>query len=123
MILQDALSLAKFRNCGWLDYFQKLDSFNEDIALEFAQKLSYSKAMVKGLEVIVIEERIVEVIGFSAEGEPYPISKDARLARAEFTEPSDPPLVVDKKGTRRTSLPEKWKQVVYIIKYITCEGR
>lgn len=35
VILQDALFLAEFKNCGWLDYFLKLDSFNEDIALEF----------------------------------------------------------------------------------------
>lgn len=52
VILQDALSLAEFRNCGWLDYFLKLDSFNVDIALEFAQTLSNGKEMVKGLEVI-----------------------------------------------------------------------
>lgn len=123
VILQDALSLAKFMNCGWLDYFLKLDSFNEDIALEFAQTLSDGKEMVKGLEFMATEETIVEVIGLSIEGESYPTSRNVRSARENFTKPSDPPPVVDKQGTRRTSLLENWKQVVvYIIKYITYEG-
>lgn len=79
--------------------------------------------MVKGLEFIAIEERIVEVIGFPAKGVPYPTFKDARSAREEFTKLSDPLLVVDMQGTRRTSLPKKWKQVaIYITKYISCEG-
>lgn len=59
--------------------------------------------------MIATEERIAEVMGLPANGEPYPTSRDARSARVEFTEPTDPPLVVDKQGTRRTLLPEKWK--------------
>jgi len=74
----------------------KLNGFDENVALEFAQTLSEGKAMVKGLEVLAIEEIIVEVIGLPVDGKNYPVTRDARSARAEFTEPGDPPLIVDK---------------------------
>jgi len=95
-LLQDALSQVEFRNCGWMDYFLKLNGFNENIAFEFAQTLSDGKAMVRGSEVLATEERIAEVTGLPIHGEEYPVSKDARLARAEFTKPRDPPLTIDK---------------------------
>lgn len=115
--------MAEFRNCRWLDYCLKLDSYDEDIAQEFAQTFSEGKIVVKGLEVIVTEERIVEVMGLLVDGEPYPTTKDLRSAKAEFIEPSDLPLVVDKHGTKRNSLPKPWRQVpVHIVKYITCDG-
>lgn len=94
--MYDAPYLAEFRNCGWLDYFLKLDSYNEEIGHEFAQTFFEGKAVVKGLEVIVTKERIMEVTGLPASGEPYPTTKDARFSRAEFIEPNDPPLVVNK---------------------------
>lgn len=122
VILQEDVCLEKFQNYGWLDYL-KLQSFIEDIATEFAQTFSNGKAMVKGLEVVVTEERIAEIIGLSIDGEPYPTSRDARTVRVKFIEPGDPPLVVDKQGARRTLLLDKWMHaVMHICKYITCEG-
>lgn len=86
--------------------------------------MSKGKATVKGLEVIATEERIAEVIGFPVDGENYPASKDTKSTRSKFTEPNDPPLSIDKQGVKRMSLPEPWKQIaIYVIKYITCEGR
>lgn len=50
--------------------------------------------------------------------------KDVRSTRAEFTHPADGPLIVDKQGTRQTSLPTKWPQVAfYVMEYITYDGR
>lgn len=57
-LLQYAQCLAKFQKCGWIDYFLKLDGFNEGISLEFSKTFSEGKAIVKGLEVVAIEERI-----------------------------------------------------------------
>lgn len=70
------------------------------------------------------KERIVEVSRLPVEGEHYPSFRDVRLARAEFIVHGDPPISVDKLGTKRTSFPKPWKQaVVYIIRYVTCKGR
>lgn len=74
----------------------KLNSYNEDIAHEFAQTFAEGKEVVKGLEEIVTEEIIAEVIDLLVDGEPYPATKYARSSRAEFIKPSYPPLVVDK---------------------------
>lgn len=79
---------------------------------------------MKGLEIVATTERIVEATGLLAEGEHYLVSRDARLARVEFTIHGNPPINIDKQGMKRTSLPKPWKQATtYIIRYITCEGR
>lgn len=58
------------------------------------------------------------------DGEKYLESKNARSTRVNFTKHRDPSLIVDKKGTRRLSSPNQWRQVaVYVVKYLTCEGR
>lgn len=80
--------------------------------------------MVKDSKVIEIEEVIEKVTGLPADDEKCLESKDARSSRDRFIKPHDPPLSVDKKGTKRLSLPIKWNQmVVYVIKYLTCEGK
>lgn len=69
------------------------------------------------------KERIVEVTGLPIDGEHYPIFRDSRSTRAEFIVHGDPPISVGKHDAKRTSLPKPWKQtVVFIIRYITCEG-
>lgn len=68
----------------------KLDGFDEGIALKFSEMFSEGRATVKGLEVVATEERIIEVTGLPSDGENYPTSRDAKLARAEFTKPNDP---------------------------------
>lgn len=68
VLLQDAQCLAKFRNCRWSDYFLRLDVFDKNIALEFTHTFSEGKATVKGLEVVVTEERIIEVTRLPIDG-------------------------------------------------------
>lgn len=106
IILQDQICEPKFRQYCWMDYFLKLNGFDNDIALEFSQTFSNGEAMVKGLKVNAIEEHIAEVSRLPMEGEKYPESEYARFAREKFSRPRDPPLNVDKRETRRLSLPE-----------------
>lgn len=102
----------------------KLTEFNEEIVREFTSILSDGEAQVKGLRVVVTEEWIAEVTGLPTNGENYPESKDACSAREEFTRQGDPPLVIDIWGARRESLPPEWRAVeLYVLKYLTCEGR
>lgn len=124
VLLQDQVCKLEFCNSGWLNYFLKLTEYNEDVAREFICTFSDGEAGVKGLRVITIGELIVKVMGLPTDREKYPKTKDARSARVEFTQPDDSPLVKDKQGTRRESLPPKWKaKTLYIMKYLTCEGR
>lgn len=59
----------------------------------------------------------------SRDGELFPETKDAQSAHVEFTCPKDRPLIVDKQGARRMSLPEIWQlATLHLMKYLTCEG-
>lgn len=85
VLLQDQDCELIFHNSGWLDYFLKLTKFNEEISRELTYTLSDGEAQLKGLRVVVIEERIAELTGLPTVGEKYPESKDACCARVEFT--------------------------------------
>lgn len=46
-----------------MDYFLKLNEFENDIALEFSQNFANGEVMMKGLKVIAREEQITKVSG------------------------------------------------------------
>lgn len=74
--------------------------------------------------MIVIEERIIEVIGLPIVGEHYPNTHDVRLARAQFTIPSNPQMDITKQGYKTMSLLPPYNELaMQIIRYFTCEVR
>ena len=52
-----------FFDVGWDIYFDRLQGFDGGITMEFALNLEENHSRVRGLEVPVIEEVIVEVSG------------------------------------------------------------
>lgn len=107
-LLQDVVCEHYFRNHDWLHYFLKIKDFNDEIAVEFMHSFDEGEATVKRLRVIATEQQIAEVIGLLQEGDLFPESKDARSVKAEFTISTNRPLMVDRQGTRRVSLPAHW---------------
>lgn len=81
-LLQDGVCEHYFRNHGWLDYFLKIKDHNEEIAVEFMHSFDEGEATIKGLRVISMEQRIVEVTRLLQEGELFSESKDTRSVRA-----------------------------------------
>lgn len=58
MLLQDPLCESEQRRCGWIDYFLKVNGFNNDIFMEIPHTFLNGEAMVKGLKVISKKEWI-----------------------------------------------------------------
>lgn len=56
-----------FQKLGWIDYFQKLDGFDEEITMAFAANLKENdeKSITKerGLKIKLTEETMILVIG------------------------------------------------------------
>ena len=76
------------------------------------------------MTVVAIDEKVVEVTRSPEMGEHYPNVHDARLARAHFFIPTDPPLDITKQGCKRMSLLPPYNELaIHIIRYFTCEGR
>ena len=54
--------LAIFQAAGWLEFFERLDGFNQEAALQFALNLTDTHSEVWGLHIEVSEAIISEVI-------------------------------------------------------------
>lgn len=124
IFLTDVEFIGWFHVCGWQKYFLKLTEFDEEVATQFTNTFKEGEENVWGLIVLAIEEWIEEVIGFPTVGENYPNEHDAMSSRAQFTLSANCPFKVNKKGYKCVSLPSPFDELeVYIIRYLTCEGR
>jgi hypothetical protein len=52
-----------FEQAGWLNYFRRLQWYNEQQVLQFAQNLQEDHSIVAGVRISVTEEDIAEVSG------------------------------------------------------------
>lgn len=57
-------SLEIFQNVCSLAYFEKMQGFNEQISLEFAQALNEQGSLVRGVSIVITEEVIAKVMSF-----------------------------------------------------------
>jgi hypothetical protein len=113
-----------FENAGWIVYFEQLQGFNENHALEFARNLDGEQSMVRGMRIPVTEEIIAEVNHLPRTRErwfvhktPLPTAKADFLREGEVVWPRG-------KGMALESLPHPWEQVAEFVKrYITCADR
>jgi hypothetical protein len=55
--------LKVFRAAGWLQYFEKLQGYNNFVALDFAMNLEGDCSMVRGVPINFSEQEIAEVTG------------------------------------------------------------
>jgi hypothetical protein len=57
-----------FLQAGWLGYFQRLQGFDQQQVLQFAQNLQEDHSMVQGVRIPVTEEDIAQVSGLPING-------------------------------------------------------
>jgi hypothetical protein len=57
-----------FLQAGWLGYFQRLQWYDQQQVLQFAQNLQEDHSIVQGVHILVIEEDIAEVLGLLTNG-------------------------------------------------------
>ena len=76
---------AIFQAAGWTEYFERLDGFNREAALQFALNLRDTHSEVWGLRVEVSETVISEVTTIPQEGkEWFGRRVSTTIAREEF---------------------------------------
>ena len=68
---QNPTVLAIFQAAGWLEFFERLDGFNQEVALQFALNLIDTHSEVWGLRIEVSEAIISEVTAILQVGKAW----------------------------------------------------
>jgi hypothetical protein len=113
-----------FLQAGWLGYFQRLQGFDQQQVLQFAQNLQEDHSIVQGVQISVTEEDIAQVSGLPTNGIRMFSRKHIILnAQQDFLLPGEQ-IEPKGRGVRLSSLPPPWPEVAKFVKhYLTCEGR
>jgi hypothetical protein len=113
-----------FEQAGWLNYFRRLQWYNEQQVLQFALNLQEDHSVVNGVRISVTEEDIAEVSGLPTDGTRIFSRKHIiRGAQQNFFLPEER-IIFKGRGVQLSSLPPPWPGVARFIKrYLTCEGR
>jgi hypothetical protein len=113
-----------FEQAGWLNYFRRLQWYNEQQVLQFALNLQEDHSVVNGVRISVTEEDIAEVSGLPTDGARIFSRKHIiRGAQQNFFLPEER-IIFKGRGVQLSSLPPPWPGVATFIKrYLTCEGR
>ena len=121
---QNSEVFAIFQAAGWIEFFERLDGFNREAALQFALHLQDTHSEVWGLRIEFSEAIISEVTALPRVGKPWFERRvPTMVAREEFLREGEH-VQSSKRGIALQSLPRPWDQVaVFLKKYITCEGR
>jgi hypothetical protein len=113
-----------FEQAGWLNYFRRLQWYNEQQVLQFALNLQEDHSVVNGVRISVTEEDIAAVSGLPTDGARIFSRKHIiRDAQQNFFLPEEQ-IIFKGRGIQLSSLPPPWPGVAKFIKhYLTCEGR
>jgi hypothetical protein len=113
-----------FQQAGWLNYFQRLQGYNEQQVLQFAQNLQEDHSVVEGVRISVTEEDIAQVSGFPIDDiRMFSRKHIIQNAQQNFFLPEER-IEFKGRGVQLSSLPPPWPEVARFIKhYLTCEGR
>ena len=68
---QNPAVLTIFQATGWLEFFERLDGFNQEAALQFALNLTDTHSEVWGLRIEVSEAIISEVTAIPQVGKAW----------------------------------------------------
>ena len=113
-----------FKDAGWFEFFQRLEGSNKVIAMEFANNLKRNQTKVRGLQLEVTKEVISHVMTLPIEGKRWFNRKINDPSLKEDFFQGEEWLVTKGRGIDRLLLPQPWEDAtLYLIKYITCEGR
>ena len=112
-----------FEQVGWLNYFRRLQGYNEQQVLQFAQNLQENHFVVAGIRISVTEDDIAAVLGLPSDGTRMFIRNHIiRDVQQSFFLPEER-IVLKGRGVHLSSLPPPWPEVARFIKhYLTCEG-
>jgi hypothetical protein len=113
-----------FEQVGWLNYFRRLQGYNEQHVLQFARNLQENHSVVAGIRISVTEDDIAAVSGLPSDGTHIFSRKHIiRDVQQSFFLPEER-IVLKGRGIQLSSLPPPWTEVTKFIKhYLTCEGR
>jgi hypothetical protein len=113
-----------FEQAGWLNYFRRLQGYNERQVLQFARNLQENHSVVAGIRISVTEQDISEVSGLPIDGTRQFSRKHiiGDVQQSFFL--AEERIVLKGRGVQLSSLPPPWPEVARFIKhYLTCEGR
>ena len=103
---KNPIVLAIFQAVGWLEFFERLDGFNREAALQFALNLTYTHSEVWGMRIEVSEAIISKVIAIPQVGKawfgrrvPTTSAQEAFLREGEQVQSS-------RRGIALSSLPQ-----------------
>jgi hypothetical protein len=113
-----------FEQAGWLQYFRRLQGYNESQTLQFARNLQDNHSVVVGVRISVTEQDISAVSGLPMDGTRQFSRKHiiGDVQQSFFL--AGERRVPKGRGVQLSSLPPPWPEVARFIKhYLTCEGR
>jgi hypothetical protein len=113
-----------FEQAGWLNYFCRLQAYNEWKVLQFTRNLQENHSVVAGIRISVTEQDISEVSGLPIDGKRTFSRKNIiGTVQQNFFLPEER-IVLKGRGVHLNSLPPPWPEVARFIKhYLTYEGR
>jgi hypothetical protein len=113
-----------FLQAGWLGYFQRLQAFDQQQVLQFAQNLQEDHSIVQGVRISVTKYDIAQVSSLPTHGICMFSCKHIILnAQQDFLLTGEQ-IKPKGRGVRLSSLPPPWPKVAKFVKnYLTYEGR
>jgi hypothetical protein len=113
-----------FEQAGWLQYFRRLQGYNESQTLQFARNLQDNHSIVAGVRISVTEEDIAAVSGLPMDGTRQFSRKHVIGDVQQSFFLAGEGRVPKGRGVQLSSLPPPWPEIARFIKhYLTCEGR
>jgi hypothetical protein len=113
-----------FEQAGWLQYFRRLQGYNESQTLQFARNLQDNHSIVAGVRISVTEEDIAAVSGLPMDGTRQFSRKHVIGDVQQSFFLAGERRVPKGRGVQLSSLPPPWPEVARFIKhYLMCEGR
>ena len=108
----------------WITYLNHLQQSNETVEIEFLQNLQEHHSMVRGRQIAVTDDIIVEVPGLPAIGPVWTLRKVRLRDAITIFRDEGQNLTIKGKGIFPVTLGEPWAELARIIQsYITCDRR
>jgi hypothetical protein len=113
-----------FEQAGWLNYFSRLQGYNETQVLQFTQNFQEDHSIIAGIRISVTEQDISTSSGLPMDGTRQ-FSRKHIIGDVQQSFFLTGERIVPKgRGVQLSSLPLLWKEIARFIKhYLTCEGR
>jgi hypothetical protein len=103
-----------FQQAGWLNYFRRLQGYNEQQVLQFTRNLQEDYSVIEGVRISVTEEDIAEVSGLPMnENRTFSRKHIIGTVQQNFFLPEER-IQLKGRGVQLTALPPPWPEVAKI---------